>query len=155
VTKLATGLRSAGALLADGTLWTWGDNYYHQLGYGTANPVVTIPHQVPGLNGITQFALSDEGNGYAVGAGGTLWGWGDNSFGQLGTGSTSPSYTPVQVPGLTGVTQATAGPYYMLALKSDGTVWAWGRNGDGSLGDGSTWTGRGRSGCLAWRGSLR
>jgi len=38
VTQLGTGLKSAGALLADGTLWTWGDNYYHQLGYGTANP---------------------------------------------------------------------------------------------------------------------
>jgi len=100
--------------------------------------VVTTPHQVPGLNGITQFALSDEGNGYAVGPGGTLWGWGDNSFGQLGIGSTSPSGTPVQVPGLTGITQVAAGPYYVLALKSDGTVWAWGRNGDGSLGDGST-----------------
>ena len=138
LTQLATGLRSAGALLADGTLWTWGQNYYHQLGYSSGDPVVTTPHQVPGLSGIVQFALSDEGNGYAVTSGGTIWAWGDNSYGQLGNGSTSASDTPVQVPGLDGITQVAAGPYYVLALKSDGTVWAWGRNGDGSLGDGST-----------------
>ena len=138
VTHLATGLHSAGALLADGTVWTWGDNYYHELGYSTDNPFVLTPHQVPGLSAITQIALSSEGNGYALGPGGILWAWGDNRSGQLGNGSTTPSDTPVLVPGLSGVIQVAAGPYYVLALKSDGTVWAWGDNSDGSMGDGNT-----------------
>jgi alpha-tubulin suppressor-like RCC1 family protein len=138
VRQLATGLHSAGALLTDGTVWTWGQNYYHQLGYNTSNTVVTTPQQVPGLSGITQIGLSDEGNGYAVGTAGNVWAWGDNSHGQLGNGTTSASNTPILVPGLNGVTQVSAGPYYVLALKSDGTVWAWGDNADGSLGDGTT-----------------
>jgi alpha-tubulin suppressor-like RCC1 family protein len=138
IRQLATGLHSAGAVLTNGTVWTWGQNYYHQLGYNTSNVVITTPQQVPGLSGITAIGLSDEGNGYAVGAGGNVWAWGDNSHGQLGNGTTSASNTPIVVPGLSGVAQIAAGPYYVLALKSDGTVWAWGDNADGSLGDGST-----------------
>jgi alpha-tubulin suppressor-like RCC1 family protein len=127
-------------LLADGTVWTWGNDYYHQLGYTTSPNYlpVTTPHQVPGLSGITQIALSEEANGYAVGPGGNVWAWGDNSFGQLGNGTTTLSDTPVLVPGLSAVTQVAAGADYVLALKSDGTVWAWGRNDSGSLGDGTT-----------------
>ena len=140
IKQLTTGFHSAGALLTDGTVWTWGQNYYHQLGYNSANTVVTVPTQVPGLSGITQIDLSSEGNGYAVGPGGNVWAWGANNSGQLGNGGTSPSNTPVLVPGLSGVTQISAGPYYVLALKSDGTVWAWGANNDGSLGDGTTTT---------------
>jgi alpha-tubulin suppressor-like RCC1 family protein len=138
VRQLSTGLRSSGALMADGTVWTWGQNYYNQLGYDTGGAVVTTPRQVSGLSGITQLALGSEGNGYAVGPGGSIWAWGDNSHGQLGNGTTTPSVTPILVPGLSGITQVSAGPYYALALGSDGSVWAWGDNSSGSLGDGST-----------------
>jgi alpha-tubulin suppressor-like RCC1 family protein len=123
--------------MADGTVWTWGINSNYELGYAST-AVVTTPHQVPGLSGITQLALSGEGNGYAVGPGGTLWAWGDNSHGQLGNGTTTPSVTPVLVPGLSGITQVAAGDFYALALGSDGSVWAWGNNAEGSLGDGTT-----------------
>ena len=73
-----------------------------------------------------------------VGSGGNVWAWGDDSFGQLGNGTTTLSDAPVLVPGLSAVTQVAAGPDYVLALKSDGTVWAWGSNKGGSLGDGTT-----------------
>lgn len=138
VRQLSTGLRSSGALMADGTVWTWGDNYYNQLGYNTGGAVVTTPRQIPGLSGITQLALGAEGNGYAVGPAGNVWAWGDNSHGQLGNGTTTSSVTPILVPGLSGITQVAAGPYYALALGSDGSVWAWGDNASGSLGDGTT-----------------
>jgi alpha-tubulin suppressor-like RCC1 family protein len=60
-----------------------------------------------------------------------LFAWGDNDYGQLGTGTTTnyiPSYIPVQVSGLTGVTAIAGGRGHSLALKGDGTVWAWGDN---------------------------
>jgi alpha-tubulin suppressor-like RCC1 family protein len=46
--------------------------------------------------------------------------------------------TPVQVTGLTGITQVSAGGLHSLALRPDGTVWAWGNNFAGQLGNGTT-----------------
>ncbi len=69
---------------------------------------------------------------------GTVWAWGDNNLGQLGDGTTTNRYTPVQVLGLSGVTAIAAGYGHSLALKNDGTVWAWGYNSNGQLGDGTT-----------------
>lgn len=139
VRQLATGLESSAALLTDGSLWTWGNDYYGQLGYDCTRCDETTPHQVPGLTGVVQFALSIEGNGYAVESDGSVWAWGDNLYAQLGNGSTTPSVTPVRVPILTEITQVAAGVYYALALQSNGTVWAWGFNGWGNLGDGTTY----------------
>ena len=72
-------------------------------------------------------------------ADGTVWTWGGNYEGQIGDGTTNPSPTPQQIPGISGVVVAVAAGYYhSVALTSDGTVWAWGRNIFGQLGDGTT-----------------
>ncbi len=63
-----------------------------------------------------------------------VWAWGDNAFGQLGTGTTQRN-TPTQLSGFSDVQTIAGGFYHSLALKSDGTVWAWGRNNFGQLGD--------------------
>jgi alpha-tubulin suppressor-like RCC1 family protein len=60
-----------------------------------------------------------------------------DSIGQLGDGTTTPRYTPVQVTNLTNVIAVAGGDSHSLALKSDGTVWAWGYNYYGQLGDGT------------------
>jgi alpha-tubulin suppressor-like RCC1 family protein len=138
VVQVAAGFQTSAALLANGTVWTWGDNGAGDLGYGYASGIVDTPHQVPGLPRITQIALNTAGDSYAVAADGGVWAWGDNTEGALGNGTTTPSYSPVQVPGLTGIWQVAAGSDYVLALREDGTVWAWGENGEGSLGDGTT-----------------
>ena len=67
---------------------------------------------------------------------GTLWAWGRNNEGQLGDGTTTTRFSPVQV--MTGVQAVAAGEYHTVILKADGTVWTVGRNGDGQLGDGAT-----------------
>jgi alpha-tubulin suppressor-like RCC1 family protein len=66
-----------------------------------------------------------------------VWAWGDNAFGQLGTGTTQRN-TPTQLSGFSDVQTIAGGFYHSLALKSDGTVWAWGQNDYGQLGDGTT-----------------
>lgn len=69
---------------------------------------------------------------------GTVWAWGDNTYGQLGSGNNTSSLVPEQVPNLTGVIAIAAGSYDSIALKSNGTVWAWGQNTSGQLGNGNT-----------------
>jgi alpha-tubulin suppressor-like RCC1 family protein len=71
---------------------------------------------------------------------GTVWAWGYNGYGNLGDGTSTSRYTPVQVSTLTGITAIAVAPngWHSLALKSDGTVWAWGYNPYGQIGDGSS-----------------
>src|SRR5208283_256083 len=69
---------------------------------------------------------------------GTLWAWGYNGYGELGNGTTTNSYTPVQVNNLVNVIAVAGGYEHSLAVQSGGTVWAWGYNGYGELGNGTT-----------------
>jgi hypothetical protein len=77
----------------------------------------------------------------AFAAGGQLYAFGDNYFGQLGSptsnGTSEPNPTPTQVtlPGASGpVTQIAAGALHSLALTSTGQLYAFGENDFGQLG---------------------
>ncbi|MBM4165221.1 MAG: hypothetical protein FJ222_12395, partial [Lentisphaerae bacterium] len=86
--------------------------------------------------------IAASGNYYtyslALKSDGTVWAWGDNTYGQLGDGTTTRRLTPVRVSGLSGVAAIDAGNYSAMALKTNGTVWDWGYNVYGQLGDGTT-----------------
>jgi hypothetical protein len=84
-----------------------------------------------------QTIAAGAGHSLALKSDGTVWAWGYNTDGELGNGSNTNSYVPVQVNSLTSITAIAAGAYHSLALKSDGTVWAWGDNYYGELGNGS------------------
>lgn len=133
---VAAGANFTVVLTDDGTVWTWGDNRFGQLGDGTIVQRST-PVRVAGLTGVIAVAAG-EGHVLALKGDGTVWGWGDNSSGQLGSSSYSTNLTPVKAEGLAGITAIAAGSHHSLALKSDGTLRAWGSNWYGQLGDGNT-----------------
>jgi alpha-tubulin suppressor-like RCC1 family protein len=124
------------ALRNDGTVWAWGENVWGQLGDGTTTERHT-PVQVVGAGGIgflTGISAIARGivHSVALKNDSTVWEWG------MQIGDASPSYTPVQVPGLASITAISGGYEHAMALKNDGTVWAWGFNANGQLGDGTT-----------------
>jgi alpha-tubulin suppressor-like RCC1 family protein len=131
VRQIAAGGSTSAALLPDGTVWMWGAALN-----GMSSGIV--PVRVPGLTGITQIAMGQNlGDLFAVGPGGGVWAVGHNEDGQLGNGTTADDFSPAPVPGLTGITQVSAGEHDTVAVRSDGTVWAWGSNLYGELGDGT------------------
>ena len=125
----ATAISAAGsggfALKPDGTVWSFGDVA------AITGSVGTAPTQVSGLSGVTAIA-SGADDLYALTGNGTVMAVGQNSYGQLGNGTTcSCASGPVQVSGLAGITQVSGGFLDGFALRSDGTVWSWGYNANG------------------------
>jgi alpha-tubulin suppressor-like RCC1 family protein len=137
------------ALLADGSVWTWGSDVSGKLGDGQVSPSYNVtnndsflplrvhgPGNVAYLTSIVAISAG-EGHNLALRSDGTVWAWGWNGVGQLGNGTTNDAHTPVQVTGLSNVVAISGRGYHCLALKSDGTVWAWGWNAWGQLGTGT------------------
>lgn len=117
------------SLKNDGTLWTWGNNIYGQLGDGT-NVKKIIPVQIG--TAIWQKIAANISNTAAIKSDGTLWTWGDNNFGQLGDGTNINKNIPTQIG--TATWQSVAfGSTHTLAIKTDGTLWGWGSNAFGQL----------------------
>jgi alpha-tubulin suppressor-like RCC1 family protein len=143
---VAAGLGHAMALQADGTLWSWGDNSVGQLGDGTTTSTFT-PVQVINAGSVPYAAMSaGDSHSLARRADGTLWAWGNDTAGQLGTGphpadtdplNPQPHPTPVQVAAAADWTVPAVGGSHSVALKADGTIWSWGSNASGQLGDGT------------------
>jgi alpha-tubulin suppressor-like RCC1 family protein len=137
VRAVAAGGRHELAVLSGGTVVAWGDDTFGQLGNGiaSANGDTEVPAAVPGLSGVTAVAAGEE-HSLALLSDGTVMAWGENRYGQLGSGSTAGSAVPVPVKGLTGVKAIAAGALFSLALLNNGTVMSWGRNDVGQLGNG-------------------
>ena len=138
VRQVGGGQLFSAALLADGTVETWGYDGQGQLGDGrTVQQFRTVPAPVPGLSGVIQIATGAN-HTLALRSDGTVWAWGYNAFRQLGDGTQTDRPTPFQIQGLSGIVQVSAGDIDSFAVAADGSVFAWGHNGFGELGDGTT-----------------
>lgn len=65
---------------------------------------------------------------------GSRWCWGDNGYGQYGSGDMPDSLSPVFVD--SGWATLSAGGTHACGISDDGTLWCWGRNDLGQLGTG-------------------
>ena len=113
------------AVKSDGTLWSWGGNFYYTLGDGTRISRNTPIHAVPG-NDWKQVAVGIHSVGLK--RDGTLWAWGNNWAGNLGNGSTNDSPAPVQVGSATNWIKVWACGIQNIGMQSDGSLWFWGHD---------------------------
>lgn len=140
VKEISTGLDYTLALKKDGTIWSFGDNFYGQLGnannIGTHEPN-TVPSRIRNLINIVHVSAGSW-HAVAVNTLGEVFTWGYNYYGQLGReeniGTHEPSYIPTKVDGLSAIVNAEAGFWHTTALKSDNTMYSWGYNESGQLG---------------------
>jgi len=126
-------------------LFGWGLGSYGILGYSPSSSYVTqaksSPTQIPGnkwrsIAGEVTTKLASRTDG-------TLWGWGRNSYGNLGQnqahnvgdGGELGYASPVQI-GTEGTWTVLHSSSYgtSMATKTDGTLWVWGANSNGQLG---------------------
>jgi alpha-tubulin suppressor-like RCC1 family protein len=141
VAALATSTNATLALLGDGTVIGVGNNSSGQLGDGTTTDRLS-PVIVGGWtsgSGIIAVALGTF-HGLALRDDGAVFGWGQNTYGQVGDGTNTDRLAPVAVAGLStgsGVEGVAAGTWHSAVVKGGGSVWTWGRNHQGQLGIGS------------------
>lgn len=120
------------------TLWNWGNNAAGKLG---TNNILARTTPVTTFAGGTDWVQIKYSNFYSMGikTDGTLWLWGSNTDGQLGTNDLINRSTPVQTfSGGTNWKQISSGYRHTVGIRRDGSAWAWGNNGYGRLGDGTT-----------------
>ncbi|MEI7908405.1 MAG: cadherin-like beta sandwich domain-containing protein [Verrucomicrobiota bacterium] len=146
VVAIAAGKEHSLALCADGTLVGWGLNASGQLGAGNLTATYPAPVVVSAgaLGGKTVVAIAaGTYHSLALAADGTVAAWGNNFYGQLGTGDTTTCLAPTainQAGVLAGrtVVGIAAGDNHSVAVCADGSLAAWGFNGYGELGNNLT-----------------
>lgn len=125
---LASASPGAHAAAAIGQPYQWGGH----TGWPSDSPVVGGPAGAAVVNAQNTFSM-------AIMPSGVVMAWGSGTDGDLGDGSTASSQQPVQVAGLSGITQVDGGDSDAIALQaSTGEVFDWGNNDQGQLGQGTS-----------------
>jgi alpha-tubulin suppressor-like RCC1 family protein len=158
---VACGVETSFAIKTDGTLWAWGNGSLGQLGLpgSLASLRRSSPVQVGTATdwGSTAWGGRIFSSGQAtllVKTNGTLWGWGVNLQGRLGTNNTNNVSSPVQIGALTNWSYPViSGPHQgneaetamAICTRTDGTIWSWGSNTFGGQGRNISGVGFGNS----------
>lgn len=74
----------------------------------------------------------------AIKTNGEIWGWGNNTYAQLGNSSNVANITPALVWEGNNWSKIFVSPQHSAAIRNDGTLWTCGNNSYGQIGDGTT-----------------
>ena len=120
-------------LKQDGSVWIYDKYVDNPFGIKAAKGVLT-----KFMDGAIDVDIGQV-NLYVLKKDGSLWGWGDNMYGQLGKGYASAYNEPNDYTGyrmMDDVVSVEAPSVEVFAIKEDGSLWAWGDGGNGTLGVG-------------------
>ena len=121
----------------DGNTYAWGYNPNGELGDGSLVVNRLAPVMVAEPDGVNFTRVKAAfGFSLAIGDDGKVYGWGNNTYGQLGDSTFDSPNTPVEALMPEGVffTDIDAGFAHSIALGDDGRTYAWGNNHYGQLG---------------------
>ena len=121
---------------SDGTIWSWGDNEYGNLGLNNRTQY-SSPTQV-GTDTTWSQTAGAASEFLSIKTDGTLWGMGRGWNGTLGNnlgGANAARSSPTQIGTQTTWSSISGnGQSATIATKTDGTLWGWGSNQSGRLG---------------------
>jgi alpha-tubulin suppressor-like RCC1 family protein len=137
ITQISTGAYGCLALNSSGNVYFWGNNFTGQFGdaNGNTNSYLAVT-QISSLSNIKQVVIQTNAC-LALNTSGTVYFWGYDLYGQMGTGTNIASYyAPTAVSGVsTSVTNLTVGTYSCIAFTALTTnsitnknIYFWGLN---------------------------
>jgi alpha-tubulin suppressor-like RCC1 family protein len=135
---ISAGRTSAG-IKSDGTLWTWGCGVNGILGNSTSSGDRSSPGTAGGAVtswlSVCTTRLSAGAISLHATLGRRLYVWGQNNYGQLGTGDTSGRCSPTDIQSFC---QFSMGYGSSAGVDTSGNLYTWGRNAYGQLANGNT-----------------
>lgn len=138
VAKIAAGVYHSCAVLTNGALKCWGNNWAGQVGDNSTVDRSSSVDVVGAGSGVSQVSGGDSHTCAIINQHVSCWG--SNLLGQVGNGQTG-IFAPAHPVGLgSRVLAVASGAYHSCALLDEGEVKCWGRNNYGQLGDGTTQT---------------
>lgn len=137
IIAIAAGLGVSTVVKSDGTVWVWGSNWHGQFGNGQRtdapvygglrNEIQLKPSQVPGVKNVVAISNGEAGrHTLALLKDGSLRGWGNTDWGQLGAGVSGTFQLSPVTPKITGVKAVFAVGNNSFAVKKDNSFWIWG-----------------------------
>ena len=137
--KIACGDGNSMALDNKGQVWTWGYNFYGQLGNNTPlweQTYSKIPVSIHGIKKTFNYISSTFNTSYAIDHYGQLWQWG-NSDNSLFEVASNDDYLKLQTP-IKVATDKTfcdiyCGSPFSIAVDNNNKIWSWGNNDYGQL----------------------
>ena len=136
--RVAAGQGHTCAIEAPGTMWCWGRNTRSETGTDPATVQLRSPVQTGAFADWRDLDVGQDAS-CGIRGDGSLWCWGDNSFGQLGSAPSAQAVTaPAQVGADTDYAQISIDTFSACARKTGGSIACWGRNAEGQLGVGDT-----------------
>ena len=116
----------------DGTAHSFGRNSEGQLGLGHNKNDVLLPTPIPNLPKINMISCGMFST-VCVDDEGFIWSFGENKYGQLGTGNKTDFNVPQKLLDLPPVISISCGYVHTLIITNDDGLWSWGRNSEGQL----------------------
>ena len=148
IVSISAGGGTLAAVDADGRVWTWGAGTNGALGNGFTSdrlyPVQVLQgsdnNSATPLVGVSQIACGSSGFCLALTRYGTVFGWGNNDFSQLGlpAGGALSIAMPIGIDPSGSIDAIAVGSAHAIAHSRDGNVYGWGYNGRGQLGTGAS-----------------